>query len=299
MIMGKFGQVLTAMVTPFDKNMAVAYDKAAELAAYLVDHGNDGLVVAGSTGEAATLTDQERLKLFEVVLAAVGDRACVIGGTGTNDTAKSVRLTREAARIGLHGAMLVAPYYNKPSQEGLYRHFATAAAAAPDLPLIVYNVPGRTAVNLLPETVQRLAEVENIVAVKEASGNLEQMSEIIRIAPDGFDLYSGDDALTLPALAVGGRGVISVAGHIVGREIKAMIAAFFAGDLDRARQLHLGLLPVFRAMFVATNPTPVKAAVNMLGLEAGDVRLPLVAPGADDLEKIRAAMRKFGLPVSK
>ncbi|MDR7867024.1 MAG: 4-hydroxy-tetrahydrodipicolinate synthase [Sporomusaceae bacterium] len=296
--MSKFGQVLTAMVTPFDKNMAVDYDKAAELAAYLVDHGNDGLVVAGSTGEAATLTDQERLKLFEVVLAAVGDRAYVVGGTGTNDTATSIHLTREAARIGLHGAMLVAPYYNKPSQEGLFRHFAAAAAAAPDLPLIVYNVPGRTSVNLLPETVLRLAAIKNIVAVKEASGNLEQMSEIIRIAPEGFDLYSGDDALTLPALAVGGCGVISVAGHIVGREIKAMIAAFFAGDLARARELHLKLIPVFRAMFIATNPTPVKAAVNMLGLAAGDVRLPLVAPGAADLDKIRAEMRKLDLPVN-
>jgi 4-hydroxy-tetrahydrodipicolinate synthase len=295
--MSKFGQVLTAMVTPFDKNMAVDYDKAAELAAYLVDHGNDGLVVAGSTGEAATLTDQERLKLFEVVMAAVGDRAYVIGGTGTNDTAKSIHLTREAARIGLHGAMLVAPYYNKPSQEGLYRHFAAAAAAAPGLPLIVYNVPGRTSVNLLPETVLRLAAIENIVAVKEASGNLEQMSEIIRIAPEGFDLYSGDDALTLPALAVGGCGVISVAGHIVGREIKAMITAFFAGDLTRARELHLRLLPVFKAMFIATNPTPVKAAVNMLGINVGDVRLPLVAPGAADLEKIRGEMRRIGLPV--
>ncbi|MDT8902461.1 4-hydroxy-tetrahydrodipicolinate synthase [Anaeroselena agilis] len=295
--MGKFGQVLTAMVTPFDSNMAVAYDKAAELAAYLVDHGNDGLVVAGSTGEAATLTDEERLKLFETVLAAVGDRAYVIGGTGTNDTAKSVRLTKEAARIGLHGAMLVAPYYNKPSQEGLYRHFAAAAEAAPGLPIIVYNVPGRTGINLLPETVQRLAKMENIVAVKEASGNLEQMSEIIRTTPDDFDLYSGDDALTLPALAIGGCGIISVAGHIVGREIKAMITAFLAGELARARELHLKLLPVYRAMFIATNPTPVKAAVNMLGLAAGDVRLPLVAPGAADLEKIRAEMLKIGLPV--
>ncbi len=295
--MGKFGQVLTAMVTPFDKNMAVAYDKAAELAAYLVDHGSDGLVVAGSTGEAATLTDEERLKLFETVLAAVGDRARVIGGTGTNDTAKSVRLTKEAARIGLHGAMLVAPYYNKPSQEGLYRHFAAAAEAAPGLPLIVYNVPGRTGINILPETVLRLAAIKNIVAVKEASGNLEQMSEIIRITPDSFDLYSGDDALTLPALAVGGCGIISVASHIVGREIKTMIAAFRAGDLAGAREMHLKLLPIFRAMFIATNPTPVKAAVNMLGLEAGDVRLPLVAPGTADLEKIRAEMRKFGLPV--
>jgi 4-hydroxy-tetrahydrodipicolinate synthase len=295
--MGKFGQVLTAMVTPFDSGMAVAYDKAAALAVHLVSHGSDGLVVAGSTGEAATLSDDERLKLFAAILDAVGDRAVVIGGTGTNDTAKSVRLTREAARLGMHGAMLVAPYYNKPSQEGLYRHFAAAAEAAPGLPLIVYNVPGRTGINILPETVVRLAAIENIVAVKEASGNLEQMSEIIRRAHANFCLYSGDDALTLPALAVGGCGVISVASHLVGREIKQMITAFFAGDLAGAKALHLRMLPLFRAMFIATNPIPVKAAVNMLGFAAGDVRLPLVAPSAADLEKIRHEMKAFGLPV--
>lgn len=294
--MAELGRLLTAMVTPFDSDLKVDYVQAAALARHLVANGSDGLVVAGSTGEAATLSEEEKIKLFAAVLEAVGDKARVIGGTGTNDTAATIRLSMAAAREGLHGVMLVAPYYNKPSQEGLYRHFAAAADVTP-LPVIVYNVPGRTGVNILPETVLRLARIANITAVKEASGNLEQMGEIIGNMPGDFCLYSGDDALTLPVMAIGGYGVISVAGHIAGRQIKQMITAFLAGNLAAARDIHLALLPLFKAMFIATNPTPVKAALNLTGLTVGDVRLPLVAPGPGEMGKIKEGMLKAGIKV--
>ena len=201
--MKNFGRVLTAMITPFNEDYSVNYTAAAELAKYLVAHGNDGLVVAGSTGESATLSADEKLRLFSTVLEAVGDRATVIAGTGSNDTLASIRLTQEAEKLGVHGAMLVGPYYNKPPQEGFYQHFKMIAEQT-ELPLIVYNVPGRTASNILPPTIARLSEIPNIVAVKEASGSLDQVSEIVRTARPGFQVYSGDDALTLPVLAVGG-----------------------------------------------------------------------------------------------
>lgn len=297
--MKDFGRVLTAMVTPFNKNNGIDYVRAAELARYLSDHGSDGIVVAGSTGEAATMTSDEKLRLFTAVLDAVGDRCSVIAGTGSNDTAASLRMSKEAKKVGVHGVMLVVPYYNKPSQEGMYRHFSTIAGAIGDLPIIVYNVPGRTGVNMTTETALRLADIPNITSIKEASGNLEQMGEILRSAPDGFVLYSGDDALTLPILSIGGHGIISVASHVAGIQIKSMIDAFLAGDTIRAKELHLKLLPVFKAMFIATNPTPVKAAVNMLGLDVGDVRLPLVSPVPAELAKIEAELRKAGLMVQK
>ena len=295
--MSIFGRVLTAMVTPFDTNMAVDYHQAAVLAKHLVDNGSDGLVVAGSTGEAATLTETERLKLFATVLEAVGDRARVFGGTGTNDTASTVALSKKAALEGIHGLMLVTPYYNKPSQEGIYQHFATAAAAV-DKPIILYNVPGRTAVNMLPETVRRLVEQPNIAAVKESSGNLEQIAELISVLPLRFPVYSGDDALTLPILAVGGCGVISVAAHIVGPAIHQMIEAYFAGQIIEAARIHRDLLPVFKVLFITTNPTSVKAAMNLSGFPVGDVRLPLVYPSEGDLSKLRDVLTRVGIEVA-
>lgn len=285
----KFGRILTAMVTPFHEDYSVNYKAAAELAKYLVANGSDGLVVAGSTGESATLNKDEKLKLYEAVLNAVGDKACVIAGTGSNDTRASIELTVEAEKIGVHGAMLVGPYYNKPPQEGYYQHFK-AIAESTKLSLIVYNVPGRTGSNILPSTIIRLAEIPNIVAVKEASGNLDQISEIIRSTPSNFLVYSGDDSLTLPVLTIGGTGIISVAAHIVGLQMQEMIAAYFSGNMIKAQALHHQLLPFIKTMFITTNPIPIKTAVNIIGQNAGPLRLPLVSTTEAELASIKQAL---------
>lgn len=292
--MRNFGRILTAMITPFHDDMSVNYAATADLARYLVANGSDGLVVTGSTGEAATLSNEEKLKLYSTVLDAVGDKATVIAGTGSNDTRGSIGLTQEAQKLGVHGAMLVGPYYNKPPQEGFYQHFK-AIAESTDLPLIIYNVPGRTASNILPATVARLAEIKNIVAIKEASGNLEQVSEIIRTTPHEFALYSGDDSLTLPILAVGGVGVISVAAHIVGNSMQEMITAFINNDIKKAQSIQAELLPFFRMMFITTNPIPVKTAVNLLGLQGGPLRLPLIPPTPIEWEQVENIMHKMNI----
>ena len=292
--MKSFGRILTAMVTPFHDDLSVNYGAAADLAKYLVANGSDGLVVTGSTGEAATLDNDEKLKLYSTVLDAVGDKATVIAGTGSNDTRASIYLTQAAEKLRVHGAMLVGPYYNKPPQEGFYQHFK-AISQITDLPLIIYNVPGRTASNILPSTVARLAEIKNIVAIKEASGNLEQVSEIIRSTPKDFLVYSGDDSLALPILAVGGVGIISVAAHIVGNRMQEMIAAFVGNDLVKAQAIQSELLPFFRMMFITTNPIPVKTAVNILGLHTGSFRLPLIPPTASELEQIKLIMQKMNI----
>lgn len=284
--MKTFGRILTAMVTPFDDDFSVNYDAAATLAKYLVANGSDGLVVAGSTGESATLDKEEKLKLFATVLDAVGDKAIVIAGTGSNDTMASVKLTQEAEKLGVHGAMLVGPYYNKPPQEGFYQHFKTIADST-SLPLIIYNVPGRTSSNILPGTIARLAELKNIVAVKEASGNLEQVAEIVRTTPNEFMVYSGDDSLTLPILSVGGVGIISVAAHIVGNRMQEMITAFVSNNLAKAQAIQSELIPFFRLMFITTNPIPVKTAVNLIGQNGGTFRLPLIPPTSNELEQIK------------
>lgn len=293
--MRDFGRVLTAMITPFTQSGEVDYEAAKKLASNLVANGSDGLVVAGSTGEAATLNSEEKLKLFKAVLDEVGDKACVIAGTGSNDTRQSLELTLAAEKLGVHAAMLVAPYYNKPTQEGFYRHFKYIADSS-TLPLLLYNVPGRTASNMLPETVARLAELPNVAAIKESSGNLEQITEIRRLTlGSGLKIYSGDDSLTLPILAVGGSGIISVASHVVGKRIKEMVDSFFGGEMERAQALNCELLPVFKAMFVCTNPIPVKTAVHWLGGCEEVFRLPLCP--ATDKEKvlIKEALQSFGL----
>ena len=283
------------MVTPFYPDGSVNYRSAARLAEYLVSHGSDGLVVAGSTGESATLSSEEKLKLFTTVLDAVGDKAAVIAGTGSNDTRSSVSLTVAAEKLGVHGSMLVGPYYNKPCQEGYFRHFKTIAAAT-KLPIILYNVPGRTASNITAITVAELAdECPNLAAVKEASGNLEQVSDIIRSVRPGFLVYSGNDMLTLPIMALGGNGVISVAGHVVGREMQQMMEAFVSGDIRAASEIHLRLVPFFKVIFITTNPIPIKTAVNLLGLDAGPLRLPLVEANAGELERLRKTMTDLGV----
>lgn len=294
--MKSFGRVLTAMITPFNEDYSVNYKAAAELAKYLVAHGNDGLVVAGSTGESATLGADEKLKLFSTVLEAVGDKATVIAGTGSNDTLASIRLTQEAEKLGVHGAMLVGPYYNKPPQEGFYQHFKMIAERT-GLPLIVYNVPGRTASNILPPTIARLSEIPNIVAVKEASGSLDQVSEIVRTARPGFQVYSGDDGLTLPILSVGGCGIISVAGHVVAERMQEMIGAYLAGDVKLAQAIHIELMPFFKVIFVTTNPIPIKTAVNLMGLPGGCFRPPMVPPTAAETEQLRTVMRSLKVNV--
>ncbi|AKM18579.1 4-hydroxy-tetrahydrodipicolinate synthase [Anoxybacillus geothermalis] len=273
--MVQFGNVVTAMVTPFDRKGNLDLAKTTELVNYLLDNGTDALVVAGTTGESPTLTTEEKVALFRHVVSVVNGRVPVIAGTGTNNTRASIELTKRAEEAGVDAVMLVAPYYNKPNQEGLYQHFKAIAESTP-LPVMLYNVPGRTSVNLAPETVIRLAAIPNIVAVKEAGGNLEAMAEIIERTPDDFQLYSGDDSLTLPVLAIGGAGVVSVASHIIGNEMQQMIRAFQAGDHQAAAALHRKWLPLMKGLFAAPSPVPVKTALQLRGLDVGSVRLPLV-----------------------
>jgi 4-hydroxy-tetrahydrodipicolinate synthase len=290
----KLGKLITAMVTPFDSELKVDYQAAWELAQRLVESGSDGLVVAGTTGESPTLNQNEKITLFKTVVEAVGGKAIVIAGTGNYDTAASIELTREAEQAGVDGIMLVAPYYNKPSQEGLYRHFRSIAEVT-RLPVLIYNIPGRTGVNLNPETLIRLAELNNIVAVKEASRDLAQISRIYETAPKGFQIYSGDDALTLPVMSVGGVGVISVAGHIVGRKMQEMITLFERGDIITAALINAELGPLYRALFATTNPTMVKTACNLMGLRVGGLRLPLIEATPGETELMREVLKSLGL----
>ncbi|WP_144554946.1 4-hydroxy-tetrahydrodipicolinate synthase [Bacillus sp. X1(2014)] len=270
-----FGQVLTAMVTPFDQNGEVDFNAVRRLVDYLIDNGTDGLVVAGTTGESPTLTTDEKIALFKAVVVAAKGRVPVIAGTGSNNTRASISLTKQAEETGVDGIMLVAPYYNKPSQEGMYQHFK-AIAESTSLPVMLYNIPARSVVNISPETIVRLSQIENIVAVKEASGNLDDMAAIISQTPSDFTLYSGDDSLTLPVLAIGGAGVVSVASHIIGNEMQEMINHFKNGRVQEAAHSHRQLLPLMKALFTAPNPAPVKAALNMSGVQVGGLRLPLL-----------------------
>ncbi|MEH7376254.1 4-hydroxy-tetrahydrodipicolinate synthase [Neobacillus drentensis] len=270
-----FGQVLTAMVTPFDQNGEIDFNATRTLVDYLIENGTDGIVVAGTTGESPTLTTEEKVALFKFVVDAVNGRVPVIAGTGSNNTRASISLTKLAEETGVDGIMLVAPYYNKPSQEGMYQHFKAIAESTP-LPIMLYNIPGRSVVNLSVETIVRLSQIQNIVALKEASGNLDAMAEIISQAPSDFTLYSGDDGLALPVLAIGGAGVVSVASHVIGNEMQEMINHFKNGNVQDAASTHRRLLPIMKALFAAPNPAPVKAALNMNGVNVGGLRLPLI-----------------------
>lgn len=272
-----FGSVLTAMVTPFDDNLQVNYPAAAELARHLAQNGSDGIVVAGTTGESPNLTKEEKLNLFREIKQAVGDSCKVIAGVGTYSTKESIELIERISDFNLDGIMAVVPYYNKPSQEGLYEHFK-AIAGSTTLPLMLYNIPGRTVINLLPQTVKRLAKISNIVSIKEAAGTMDQVSELKSSLPSSFAIYAGDDSLTLPMLSLGCAGIISVASHLVGTQISKMVAAYQAGDTEKALKWHLILYPIFKGMFVATNPVPVKFLLNEIGLKAGGYRLPIVGP---------------------
>ena len=289
-----FGRVLTAMVTPFNEQMEVDYEQAKKLACYLVEHGNDGLVVAGTTGESPTLSAEEKIKLFKVVKEAVGDKALVIAGTGSYDTMASIKLTKEAEKVGVDGIMLVVPYYSKPSQEGLYQHFKTIAAET-KLPVLLYNIPGRTGINMEPETIARLSEIDNIVAVKEASGKLDQVSKIRALAKEDFVIYSGDDSLTLTILAVGGYGIISVVGHVAGEQIREMVQLYLDGQVEAAAKMHIKLYDLFKTMFITANPVPIKYALNLKGMNVGPVRLPLVEANDKEKAAIKACLEKLEL----
>jgi len=292
--MSKLGNLLTAMVTPMREDGSIDPALAGKLAQRLVANGSDGVVVCGTTGESPTLTDEEKVTLYRAVADAIGGQAIVVAGTGTNDTKRSIELTQEAEKAGVDGIMLVVPYYNKPPQEGLYRHFR-AIAESTSLPILLYNVPSRTSCNLLPETVARLAEIDNIVAIKESVGNMDQVSELRRLLPPDFAIYSGDDSLTLPMMAIGGAGVVSVASHVAGNQIREMITAFERGDLRTAQRIHLELFPLFRALFVTTNPIPVKRALNLVGFPAGPTRPPLAPMSEAEEAVLRQALKGFGL----
>jgi 4-hydroxy-tetrahydrodipicolinate synthase len=292
---GLWGPVLTAMATPFDDDDHVDTVGASKLCRHLLAHGTDGLVVCGTTGEGAVLTTDERLALWDACLDSVGDRAAVWASTGTYDTAATVRLSRAAAERGVHGLLVVTPYYNKPPQEALYRHFAKVAEAT-DLPIMLYNVPSRTAVNMAADTTLRLArDVPTVGAIKEANADLGQVADILTGRPAGFRVLSGDDAATFGMVAMGADGVVSVASHVVGRQIGEMIAALRAGDLPAAARLHLATLPVVRALFATTSPILLKAALGLLGLPAGRPRMPLIAADEAQVRGLRAMLVRAGV----
>jgi len=285
------GEVLTATVTPFDADGNVDYDRYRELCAFLVDNDSDGVVVNGTTGEASTLSEEERVGLIRAALDAIGDRATVIAGTGTNSTAHSIDLTEQAHEAGAHGVLVVTPYYNKPPPRGIVEHFK-AVAAATDRPVIAYNIPGRVVVNIEPETMSELAEIPNVTAVKQSNADLDQARHIVEL---GLDLYAGDDNLVLPFVELGGSGGVCVHTHIVGRQVKELVRLAREGDLDGARQIDEELAPAIELIGVVTGPIQIKAALNMLGHEVGGLRLPLVEASDEEKARIRSCLERLKL----
>jgi 4-hydroxy-tetrahydrodipicolinate synthase len=285
------GEVLTAIVTPFGPDGSVDLEKFRELAAYLVDHGSDGLVVAGTTGESPTLSDDEKLALFAAALETVGDRATVVAGTGTYDTRHSAKLTARAHELGVDGVLVVTPYYSKPPQRAIVRHFQEVAAAT-DKPVVVYNIPSRVVVNIEPETIEQLAQIENVKAVKQAHDDLDQAR---RIPGFGLDLYAGDDNLIFPFLALGGVGGVCVHTHVWGPQTKELVRRYKAGDVDGARALNEEMAPAFELLKVTTNPIAIKTALNLLGHDVGGFRLPMVDASDAELEQIRGCLERAGV----
>jgi 4-hydroxy-tetrahydrodipicolinate synthase len=290
--MKDLGRLITAMVTPFDDKGKVDYAQAKRLALACLESGSDGLVLSGTTGESPTLTHEEELKLYSEVKAVVGQRGTIIAGTGSNSTAEAVEATRSAERIGVDACLLVTPYYNKPSQTGLYEHFK-AIASSTKLPCILYNVPSRTVISLASETVIQLSHIDNIVGVKEASGNMEEIGKIIAGARKGFLVWSGNDSDTLPMMSIGGYGIISVASHLVGLQIKDMINKYLAGKVNEAAAIHLNLMPLMKVLFIVSNPVPVKFALNQIGFYVGRPRLPLVEPDARSATLIQDTLKNY------
>ena len=296
--MKKLGRLFTAMVTPFKENGEVDYEQAKKLALALLDSGSDGLVVVGTTGESPTLVREEEYRLFREIKSVVGDRGAVVAGTGSNNTAEAVEATKEAEKIGVDACLLVVPYYNKPTQEGLYQHFKTIAEST-SLPCILYNVPSRTITSLSVDTIVRLSQIDNIIGLKEASGNMEQVSYTVSRARKGFTIWSGNDSDTFSLMTLGGYGVISVISHLVGKQIKEMIDNIVSGKFNEAVGIHSRLLPLVNAMFVVSNPIPVKYALNHVGFRVGKARLPLTEPDEKSAELIRDTLKnyKIDLPI--
>jgi 4-hydroxy-tetrahydrodipicolinate synthase len=291
---GRFGSVITAMVTPFQDDFSLDLDAAQVHATYLLEHGSDAIVVTGSTGEAATLSHREKVHLFRATVEAARGKGKVIAGTGTYDTAETIELTREAQAAGVDAVLVVTPYYNRPPQAGLIAHF-TEVAESTDLPILLYNIPGRTACTIEAETMLALAGVDNIMGVKDATADFQTTSWIIRESPPGFEVYSGDDWATFPIVCLGGVGVISVASHLVGERMREMIELIEAGDTAAGRKIHLDLLPLFKGLFITSNPIPIKAALDIVGRPAGPPRLPLVKATLDEEGRIERAMREAGV----
>ena len=275
--MTEIGRLITAMITPMDEEGKVDYPQARRLANALLDSGSDGLVVSGTTGESPSLTNEEKLRLFAEVKEAIGDRGAVVAGTGNYNNAESIEMSREAEKVGADGLLLTVPYYNKPPQEGMYQHFK-AIAESVSIPCMLYNVPSRTSINMTSQTTLRLAEIDNIVGVKEASSDLDQIARIIGGAPDGFRVWSGNDNETFYIMAMGGYGIVSVASHLVGNQIKQMMGLILEGDIERAAAEHHRLMDIFKGLFIVSNPIPVKHSVNQAGMDVGAPRLPLVPP---------------------
>lgn len=290
--MKELGRLITAMVTPFTESGEVDYEQAKKLALALLDSGSDGVVVVGTTGESPTLVREEELRLFAEIKSAVGNRGSVIAGTGSNSTAEAIEATRQAEKIGVDACLLVVPYYNKPTQDGLYQHFKTIAEST-SLPCILYNVPSRTITNLNAETIVKLSEIDNIIGVKEASGNLEQVSSVISNAVEGFTIWSGNDGDTFPLMALGGHGVISVVSHLVGKQIKEMVDNMVGGRVAEAAAIHNHLIPLFKAMFVISNPIPLKYALDYIGFRVGKPRLPLTEPDEQTAAIVRDILKKY------
>jgi 4-hydroxy-tetrahydrodipicolinate synthase len=291
---GRFGSVVTAMVTPFRSDHAVDLDGAQELAAWVLDNGSDSVFVVGSTGEAPTLSHTEKAELFRVVGEAIRGRGKLICGTGTYSTAETLELTAAAEKAGADGIVVVTPYYNKPPQRGLVAHFHEIADAT-ELPIIAYNIPSRTGTRIEHDTMLRIAEKSNVVAVKDSTGDFKAISKLISEAPEGFEVYSGDDWATFGYVCLGAVGVVSVAAHLVGDQMKRMVDLIETGDVPAARKLHEDLSPLFNALFVTSNPIPVKAALDMLGRPAGPPRLPLVPATEEERARIRTALEAAGL----
>jgi 4-hydroxy-tetrahydrodipicolinate synthase len=288
-----FSGAIVAIVTPF-KEGKVDEKSLRELIEFQIKNGTDGIVPCGTTGESSTLSHEEHDRVIEITVDAVKKRVPVIAGTGSNSTDEALRLTKHAYEAGADGALSVCPYYNRPTQEGLYQHFKIIAESVP-IPIVPYNIPSRTGVNLMPETVARLAKISNIVGIKEASGSLKQMQDVISLCGEKFAVLSGDDFFTFPLLSIGGRGVISVVSNIVPAEMAAMIDAFKAGDIKKAVKMHHKLVPLVDALFIETNPVPVKAALSMMGKISYDVRLPMYKMSDSNYEKLKGVMKNYGL----
>jgi 4-hydroxy-tetrahydrodipicolinate synthase len=295
--MKELGRLITAMVTPFDEKEEVNYEQAKKLALALLNSGSDGILVVGTTGESPTLIRDEELRLFSEVKSAVGERGTVIAGTGSNSTAEALATTKGAEQIGVDACLLVVPYYNKPTQEGLYQHFKTIAEST-SLPCILYNVPSRTVTSLSADTTIKLSHIDNIIGIKEASGNLGQVAKIISDTREDFLVWSGNDGDTLPILTLGGYGVISVASHLVGNQIKAMIDNFINGKTAEAASIHRHLMPLINALFIISNPIPVKYALNHIGFNVGKPRMPLTEPDEKSAAAIRDTLKNYQIDLA-